>query len=300
MTKLSLFLLIFVLLGCHKKAIVTPEIDHSEFHNEHKVTLIGYQSDAMEPFISKDGNYLFFNNKTGSTNKDIFYAEARNETTFVFKGAVLGVNTRFVDATPSLDDSNHFYFMSTRSLDSTNQTLFCGDFLDGTVTNVHRLKGTVNNSDPYWIHMGAAISWNGNWLFVSNAKFTHKGQFDFQGNIRLATKIGERFDWTANEGTLLAAINTRNATQYAPELSSDGLELFYSEVERGSPPVFRLFYSKRENSHAAFGKPIAITDPFKHDPSAIVEAPTLSGDGRRLYYHKKEDKRFSIFMLSRE
>ena len=36
------------------------------------MTIIGYNGDAMEPFVSRDGIYLFFNNN--GANKDIFYA----------------------------------------------------------------------------------------------------------------------------------------------------------------------------------------------------------------------------------
>ncbi len=32
------------------------------FTNPQPVTIEGYSQDAMEPFISPDGNYLFFNN----------------------------------------------------------------------------------------------------------------------------------------------------------------------------------------------------------------------------------------------
>ena len=103
--------LVFVLSGCvaHRQ-----DSQHKipEFCNEQKVVISGYNGDAMEPFISKDGKYLFFNNLRGKTGKDIFYAERVNDTLFEFKGEVKGVNTKFVEATLLMDKYSIFLFYS--------------------------------------------------------------------------------------------------------------------------------------------------------------------------------------------
>jgi hypothetical protein len=78
------------------------------------------------------------------------------------------------------------------------------------------------------------------------------------------------------------------------------LELFYSQVTLSSPPVFKLYYAKREQTFETFGNPISITEPFEGNLNAFVEGPSLSNDGKKLYYHKLENDIFSIFMLSRE
>jgi len=49
-----------------------------------------------------------------------------------------------------------------------------------------------------------------------------------------------------------------------------------------------------------FGNPISISAPFEGDNNAFVEAPTLSNDAQRLYYHKLDNGIFSIFMLTRD
>ncbi len=294
----TIALALFFIPGCHNRSVDNPLTEDSEFRNERKVTITGYSSDAMEPFITKDNKYLLFNNN--GSNKDLFYAEYINDTTFAFKGEISGVNSAYVDATPSLDSAGRFFFMSTRELDSTFKTVFCGTFSQGTVSDVHRVEGSINIALPYWINMGAAISHDGNFLFVSNAKFTSDGKFDFKGNIHLGIKSGTGFNLMNDEDKILANINTSEAAQYAPELSANGLELFYSQVTVSSPPSFSLCYAKRENVTAPFGKPIFITEPFKDNPNATVEAPTLSFDGKRLYYHKKEGNTFSIFMLERD
>jgi len=286
------------LAGCHNNSVNNPVTEDPAFRNERKVTIIGYQSDAMEPFITKDDRYLLFNNN--GSNKDLFYAEYVNDTTFTFKGQISGVNSPYADATPSLDSSGHFFFMSTRDLDSTFKTVFCGTFSRGAVRDVRRVEGSVNIALPYWINMGAAVSYDGRFLFVSNARFTPEGKFDFKGNIHLSSKSGTDFNLMSDEDKILANINTSDAAQYAPELSANGLELFYSQVRATSPPTFALCYAQRKNVNAPFAKPVYITIPFKDNPNATVEAPTLSFDGKRLYYHKKAGSTFSVFMLERD
>ena len=96
------FLLLFA-ISCEDETITDTNNFDSSFTHEQKVTIIGYTSDAMEPFISKDDKYLFFNNLDGPNNKDIYYAEKVNDTTFEFKGEVQGINTTYVDANPTMD-----------------------------------------------------------------------------------------------------------------------------------------------------------------------------------------------------
>ncbi len=286
-------------VNCEKESITNPDIV-SEFTNEQKVTITGYSSDAMEPFISKNGNYLFFNNLQGVNGKELYYAERVNDTTFEFKGEIQGVNSTAVDGNPTMDEHNNFYFISTRNLDEGIKTIYGGVFNNGIVTGLHEIIGTINIPTPYWINMGVEISKDGNTLFASNAKFNIGESFPHEGNIRFAVKSGNEFNIPTNETEILTKINTDDAIEYAGELSADELELFYSQVTLSNPPVFKLFYAKREHKNGIFGKPISITVPFEGNPNAFVEGPSLSNDGKKLYYHKLDSDVFSIFMLSRE
>ena len=288
-------------MSCNKETITNTDDNISEFTLEKKVTIINYTGDAMEPFISKDDKYLFFNNLQGPNNKDIYYAEKIDDTTFIFKGEVQGVNTPYVDANPTMDAQNNFYFISTRDLANGNKTIYSGIFNNGTVSNLHQINGTINIPTPYWINMGVEISKNGKTLFVSSAKFNIGENFPTKGDIRFAIKSANKYNIPNNEQDILANINTDSAIEYAGELSADELELFYSQVTLSSPPVFKLYYAKREQADGIFGNPISITEPFKNNRYAVVEAPTLSNDGKRLYYHKLDSSgTYSIFMLSRE
>jgi len=294
-----MFLGLILCTSCNKNEEINPNID-SEFTNEQKVTIIGYSSDAMEPFITKDGNFLFFNNLQGINGKDLYYAERINDTTFVFKGEIQGVNTAFVDGNPTMDEQNNFYFISTRNIDSGTKTIYSGTFNNGIVTGLHEVNGTINIATPYWINMGVEVSKNGNTLFTSNAKFNVGENFPHKGNIRFAVENGNDFNIPNNETDILVNINTNDAIEYAGELSANELELFYSQVTLSNPPIFKLYYAKRERIDEKFGNPISITEPFIENQNAFVEGPSLSDDGKRLYYHKLEKDIFSIFMLSRK
>lgn len=300
MTKLfGLLLLVIFSFSCKKEGITNPDLT-SEFTNEQKVTITGYSLDAMEPFISKSGNYLFFNNLQGVNGKELYYAERVDATTFEFKGEIQGVNSTTVDGNPTMDEHNNFYFISTRNIDTGIKTIYGGVFNNGTVTGLHEINGTINIPTPFWINMGVEISKNGNTLFASNAKFNIGENFPHKGNIRFAIKNGNEFNIPSNETDILANINTEGAIEYAGELSANELELFYSQVTLSNPPVFKLYYAKREQKFETFGNPISITEPFEGNINAFVEGPSLSNDGKKLYYHKLENNIFSIFMLSRE
>jgi hypothetical protein len=296
---LSCFFVISFLTSCSDETSINS--DNSEFKNEQKITILGYIDDAMEPFITKDDHYLFFNNLQGATEKDIFYAEKINDTTFQFKGEIQGVNSNFVDGNPTMDAQNNFYFISTRTLGTGNKTVFKGLFNQGVVTDLQQINGSINIATPSWINMGTEISKDGQTLLTSNAKFNIGDNFPSLGNIRLAIKEANEFNIPNNETDLLININTNNSIEYAGEISANELELFYSQVTLSNPAIFKLFYAKRDQINGVFNRPISITEPFKNNINAFVEAPTLSNNGKRLYYHKLDDNGvFSIFMLSRD
>src|SRR5271156_2748459 len=95
-------------------AIAKPKF--GVFTNPQPVTIEGYSQDAMEPFISPDGNYLFFNNSNSAPVTNLYYATAADDTglTFQFQGGIGGVNSMGpLNAVPSLDMNDTFYFVST-------------------------------------------------------------------------------------------------------------------------------------------------------------------------------------------
>jgi len=48
----------------------------------------------MEPFITRDGRYLLFNNSNDpSVDMNLHYAERIDDLTFAYRGEIAGVNT---------------------------------------------------------------------------------------------------------------------------------------------------------------------------------------------------------------
>ena len=66
----------------------------TEFTNPQRVTMRGHSDDAMEPFLTRDGKYLFFNNSNDpQANTNLHWAERIDELTFQYKGEIGGVNS---------------------------------------------------------------------------------------------------------------------------------------------------------------------------------------------------------------
>ena len=104
---LGLLILMIFTNSCEKEKSISLN-NISEFTNEKKVTILDYSSDVMEPFISKDEKYLFFNNLKGVDGKELYYAERVDDITFQFKGEIKGVNSEDVDGNPTMDNHNDF------------------------------------------------------------------------------------------------------------------------------------------------------------------------------------------------
>ena len=77
-------------------------------------------------------------------------------------------------------------------------------------------------------------------------------------------------------------------------ISKDGLELFYTRIGKTNLKT-AILVAKRSR----------VSDPFS-EPEILgsihgfVEAPTLTGDGKTLYFHKREGSKFVLFKVHRE
>ena len=72
-----------VIVSCTSDNIDEP-INYPSFSNEIEVSINGLTFDAMEPFISPDGNYLFFNSLNDGIVTKLYYATKIDDTTFYF------------------------------------------------------------------------------------------------------------------------------------------------------------------------------------------------------------------------
>src|ERR1700727_2124977 len=125
----------------------------------------------MEPFIGKDGQYLFFNNRNDpSVNTDLFYATRVDDATFTFLGQVPGANSPELDAVASLDALGNLYFISTRSYSTTLSTVYSGAFTAAGVDAVAVVPG-VSQQKSGFVNFDAEISADGQTLWFDDGDY---------------------------------------------------------------------------------------------------------------------------------
>jgi hypothetical protein len=274
---------LLVLPGCG-----VPE--YRAFGNPERVAIRGYDGDAMEPFVTPDGRYLLFNNRNDPRiDTNLHFARRIDSLTYQYGGALKGANTPALEGVPSVDRAGNLFFVSTRSYRETLATLYRGRFVDGTVADV-RLVGGVSRRQPGIVMFDAEIAADGNTLFVVDGEFSG-GPQPRSADIAIAVRDGAEFRRVAASAELLKNVNTA-ALEYAPAVSSDLRELFFTRATGSGPPA--IFRTERASAAEPFESPQRVGAI-----AGFVEAPALPGDGRSLYYHKLEGGRFLIYRVSR-
>ena len=86
--------------------LIVKSQTYPSYGPEIEVTINGLIVDAMEPFISDDENYLFFNNLNSGGTTKLFYATKVNDSTFNYVGELNGTNqliTPYLDGFADMD-----------------------------------------------------------------------------------------------------------------------------------------------------------------------------------------------------
>jgi Tol biopolymer transport system component len=264
----------------------------AEFSQPQRVTIPGYTGDAMEPFISLDGTTLFFNNNNAAADTNLYYAQRVDAVTFQYQGPVTAANSTALDAVASMDQSGKFYFISTRSYSTDLSTVYRGDWSAGTLANVAEVTG-IPASAPGLVIFDAGISADGTTLCFAEGDY-HSGTLT-TSNLVLADRTATGFTRSAQSATILQQVNLAGGTQYAPAFSADGLELYFTRLvgglQSGTPAIY---VASRTSTASAFGAPHVIPAL-----TGVVEAPSLSADGKSLYYHALVNGQFQIYRATR-
>jgi hypothetical protein len=270
------------------------------FGNDIPVSINGYTLDAMEPFISPDGNAIFFNSLNDGNTTSLYYAAKVNDSTFNLVGLVPVVNqsvTPRLDAVASVDTSNNFFWVSTRNYPADMDNLFRIRFLSAGYTNFGRVHGNIYIYNPGWLIMDAAINYDGDKLLYCNA-FFNSCNFNLpcKSVLNYAQKTNDStFTKLPNSAFIFANVNdTANYIVYAPHLSKDELSLYYTRALKNVPQT-EICVSVRTITTQAFGLP-SILVPAS---SSVPEAPTLTSDQLKLYYHKNQGGKFKLFLRYR-
>lgn len=268
------------------------EVVPAEFGDPQRVEVQGYNDDIMEPFLSHDGAWLLFNNLNQSpVNTNLFYASRVDDDHFVFEGEVEGVNTGFLEGTPTMDENNELYFVSTRSYNFTLSTIHAATFSAGMASNVVLLDG-VSRNESLWVNFDVGVSPDGSFLLVVDGLFDAYGG-PYEADLILVNRTGNDFSRSADQ-SLLERVNTMDL-EYGACISRNGLELYFTRVPGPitSSSVPRIYLATRKAKSEPFGEPVWI-----QAITGTVEAPALSADESQLYFHKLENGKFVLYHVA--
>lgn len=302
---LTIILISLLIISCSTNENDIRETQtYPSFGSEIDVTINGLTFDAMEPFISADENYLFFNNKNDGIDTKLFYATKINDSTFTFVGELTGSNQTIsphLDAVADMDSKGNFYWTSTRNYPAELENLFHGTFNSGSVSDIERVQGDFNMNTLGWLIMDHGISLDGQFLYFNNARFDDT---NCQGPCETTLGVAQKdnastFNTLPNSVSILQNINDANYIYYAPCISSDNLELYFTRYLKGqitSNTVFEICVAVRSNSVTQFSIPKVL---FSEVISDLIEAPTLTADKSIIYYHRKTTGSHKIVMRYR-
>jgi hypothetical protein len=293
---------LFLLAGCggggSDPAPVSPPATPTEpvytaFQNPEPVEVLGYTGDVEEPFISRDGMYLFFN--SGAPDKNLHWATRMTDTQFQYQGAFDTVNTPAVEGTPTMDVANNFYFVSTANYAPPGSwdTLYSARFDGQSLSSVTPVAGLAVRQ-PNQVNFDIEVSADGNTLYFNDGDFTSGNNFPDAANIAIAVNTGGGFARSPNSDAWMANINTA-MLEYAPAISQDERELFFTRLDPATLET-AIYRATRPDNQSPFGTPERVSAI-----SGFVEGPTLSPDERSLYYHRRDPVTgvFQLFRVTR-
>ena len=292
--RIAAVIMLFLLeVDCNRKS--GAQQSAIEFTVPVKVIVTGYNGNMMEPFISRDGNTLLFNNLNAAPeNTNLHWATRVNDSTFEYKGEVTGVNTTDLEGVPSLDQAGELYFVSTRNYVTTLSTLYQSEFANGIATNVRLVEG-LSKMQAGWLNFDVEVSADGSTLYFVDGLFNQSGT-PTTADLAIAKKNGSGFQRISNSNSLLQNVNT-NALEYAACISVDQLELYFTRVETpitsSSSPA--IFLARRQSVDEPFGVPFRI-----ESIRGFAEAATIAPDQKTIYFHMKENDKFGLYMIRKK
>src|SRR5215831_17873256 len=208
----------------------------ASFANPRPVTITGYREDAMEPFLTRDGKVLFFNNSNApGVDTNLFWATKVDDLTFQLQGQIGGVNGSALDAVASMDLSNNFFFVSTRSYDTSLSTIYSGNYSRGSVSGPTIVAG-VSPTRRGFVDFDQEISADGNTLYFTEGLFTG-GSVPASSEVLIARRSGNGFVRDAQSKPILRTVNSAGRLNYAACTSADELEIFFTRLDAKEPAI---------------------------------------------------------------
>jgi hypothetical protein len=294
MQKVCIFLILFI-SACKRDNNSVNSNTLIEFGQPVKVEIVGYAGNIMEPFVSRDGLFLLFNNLNAAPeNTNLHWAAKINDSTFQYKGEIAGINTTDIEGVASLDNAGNLFFVSTRNYATTLSTIYQCNFINGTATNLQLING-ISTLQPGWLNFDVEVSADGQTLYFVDSQFDQSFN-PATADLIIAKKTAAGFQILNNSKALMQNINT-NALEYAACISVDQLQLYFTRLVLPitSSSLPEMFIATRKNINDPFGIPSKI-----QSITGFVEGATIAPDQRTLYYHKKENNKFVLYLVRKK
>ncbi len=261
-----------------------------------------------EPFVSRDGRWLFFNSGEQEGNKDLHVAE-RTPRGWRYRAEIgPGVNDATeVQGNPSMDREGRLYWIESSTDSMVRRASF--DATTAKVAGVSDIAGFPSKEVRLFAqeiegNMGVELAADGSLAFFSRAQWDLNGLsigLIERSDLGFATRQGDRFVVDEAEvARILANVNTETDLEYAASISEDGLELFFTRLPKAAldagKPQSMILRATRTSMDAPFDPPEVVEAIGR---THFVEGPAISPDGRSLYYHQREDGKFRLFRVTR-
>ncbi len=277
------------------------ELSSNLYETAQMLQIDGYDDDCMEPFITFDGNYLLFNNSNSAfTDTHIHICKRLKANHFKHLGLLSGSSSQGKDMAPSIDADGHLFFTSSRSYEKDGHSIYCGDFAEETLKNVALPNGDISPHKPFEINMDCDISRDGKTLILSRAHFANFLLPPDRSDLAVAEKENGTFSLNPQRQHVFLKLNTP-ALEYAPCLSADQLELFFTRASKKVKtntktfePDFRIMVARRKDCFSSFDEPARLAAL-----NGFIEAPTITADKKEMFFHKKVGDKFRIFCAKR-
>lgn len=258
-----------------------------------RVSVLGYVGDIMEPFLSRDGSVLFFNNRNSPPQlTDLHWAVRADDLTFIYLGPVVGANELALDAVPTMAFNGSFCFISSRSYPETLRSVYCGLWSGGGLIGVtlqRRLLPSTLGRAMFDVELSADATE----LLLADGLFDGNA-LPRASNLRFARWDGTQYVLSPETDHLLDAVNS-DQLEYGAALSADGLTIAFTRL-RALLPRFSsasIWVARRTARDQPFGIPRRL-----RNVTGFSEGPTFSPDGRAIYYHKLENDVFTLWRVA--
>ncbi|MFD1615090.1 hypothetical protein [Gelatiniphilus marinus] len=154
---------------------------------------------------------------------------------------------------------------------------------------------------PGWLVMDHGISLDGQFLYFCNARLD---KTNCTGPCETVFGVAQKsntstFNTLSNSASILKNINNADYIYYAPCVSSDNLELYYTRYLKGqitANTVFEICVAVRSDATSEFSIPKVL---FSDTISDLIEAPTLKTDKSIIYYYRKTINSHKLVMRYR-